>query len=880
MMNPRREPDNGPGAIPPPAFVGRGWCGLEALEGRALLSADVSAMDAPPAVDLAVTHVTTTLKNVLIPGDRGKVRAVVSHAGLNTFDATLPLIVEWVGEDDSRTTLATFYAGLSLRAGRSTTVSVPVTVDLDWPTGEGVIAVRFDGSLIGDGNNTNDAGADERGYDLRHQFGKVAGRTGLTKLLFTQGADTVTLSLSGGDGFGEVVFDVNARPSIHLKETTQRSSVKVAVKGGDDIAELARVTIDGNLRSFEGKAADLRGDFLADGLVRKLTLRNVTDGRIAAAGVDFPKQKMTVTLGEVEDVMLETNAAIGTLKVTRWLITDDDDDDDDDDSVIRAPSIATLQATGDFQADVRLTDTINRPALGTATIGGTLRDATWRIAGHVGTFRAGAVAGFALLVGVRSSADPDDIDADDFTRDSEVRSFTVSGLRGAPGDAAVVDLLVAAGRLGTVRLTRIDTSLTTSPHGLTTGFLQRLELSIAAGGATFRAADIDDQGTFNNALQASGIDIGGFAVKLPDLPQFAPPVFFDVVPAAQTPPVPSSGDAADDIAVWVDPLDPSRSLILATNKAGGRNGGIYLYDLQGSEIGSVSLGQGMNNIDLRYGFTHAGTIVDVAAASNRSAHAVDLFIIDPVGRSLVAAGSIPLDEPTLEGFGKAYGLTMHHDRDADRHFVFVSDDSGHIAQFELASVGGQITGQLVRHWKEQSVVEGMVVDDETGTLYVGEEKRGIYACDAAPDAMTATTAAGPPPADRQLVDDMSGPLDADVEGLAIYRTSTGRAYLIASSQGSNQYVIYDAVAFRRLAVLRVVPTPDDTIGGTSDTDGIEAIAGNLGPRFPLGLLIVQDGSNPGGQNFKLVSWADLIDAGQLAGVILEGEALFNPRLND
>lgn len=877
MMNPRREPDNGPGAIPPPAFVGRGWRGLEALEGRTLLSADVSAMDAPPAVDLAVTQVTTTLKNVLIPGDRGKVRAVVSHAGLNTFDATLPLIVEWVGEDDSRTTLATFDAGLSLRAGRSTTVSVPVTVDLDWPTGEGVIAVRFDGSLIGDGNNTNDAGADERGYDLRHQFGNVAGRTGLTKLLFTQGADTVTLSLSGGDGFGEVVFDDNARPSIHLKETTQRSSVKVAVKGGDDIAELARVTIEGNLRSFEGKAADLRGDFLADGLVQNLKLRNVTDGRIAAVGVGFPQQKMTVTLGDVEDVTLETNAAIGALKVTQWLNTDDGDDDD---NVIRAPSIATLQVTRDFEADVRLTDTINRPTLGAATIGGTLRDATWRIAGHVGTFRAGAVAGFALLVGVRSSADPDDIDADDFTRDSEVRSFTVTGLRSAPNDAAVVDLLLAAGHMGTVRLTRIDTSPTSSPHGLTTGFLQRLELSIAAGGAAFSAADIDDQATFNDALQASGIDIGDFTVTLLDLPQFAPPVSFDVAPVAQTPPVSSSGDAADDIAIWGDPLDPSRSMILATNKTGGRHGGVHLHDLQGNEIGSTSIGQGMNNIDLRYGFTHGGASVDVVAASNRSAHAVDLFIIDPVGRSLVAAGSISLDEPALEGFGTAYGLTMHHDRDGDRHFVFVSDESGRIAQFKLASIGGQITGQLVRHWKEQSVVEGMVVDDETGTLYLGEEKRGIYACEAAPDAMAATAAAGAPPADRRLVDDMTGPLDPDVEGLAIYRTSSGRAYLIASSQGSSRYIIYDAVTFRRLAVLRVAPTPDGTIGGTSDTDGIEAIAGNLGPRFPLGLFIVQDGSNPGGQNFKLVSWADLIDAGQLAGVTLEGDGLFDPRSDD
>ena len=37
--------------------------------------------------------------------------------------------------------------------------------------------------------------------------------------------------------------------------------------------------------------------------------------------------------------------------------------------------------------------------------------------------------------------------------------------------------------------------------------------------------------------------------------------------------------------------------------------------------------------------------------------------------------------------------------------------------------------------------------------------------------------------------------------------------------------------------------------------------GDFGPEFPRGLLVVQDGDNlPETQNFKLLSWADVVEA--------------------
>jgi 3-phytase len=50
-------------------------------------------------------------------------------------------------------------------------------------------------------------------------------------------------------------------------------------------------------------------------------------------------------------------------------------------------------------------------------------------------------------------------------------------------------------------------------------------------------------------------------------------------------------------------------------------------------------------------------------------------------------------------------------------------------------------------------------------------------------------------------------------------------------------------------------------GATSETDGVALMGGDFGPSFPAGLFIAQDGNNaPNAQNFKLVSWADVLKA--------------------
>ena len=65
-----------------------------------------------------------------------------------------------------------------------------------------------------------------------------------------------------------------------------------------------------------------------------------------------------------------------------------------------------------------------------------------------------------------------------------------------------------------------------------------------------------------------------------------------IVPAIdETPQVISKGDAADDPAIWLNKLNPNRSLVFGTDKRSG----IYTYNLKAEKIGYTEIGDINNN---------------------------------------------------------------------------------------------------------------------------------------------------------------------------------------------------------------------------------------------------------------------------------------------
>lgn len=302
----------------------------------------------------------------------------------------------------------------------------------------------------------------------------------------------------------------------------------------------------------------------------------------------------------------------------------------------------------------------------------------------------------------------------------------------------------------------------------------------------------------------------------------------------------AKADAADDPAIWHNAANPAQSLIIATDKKAG----LYVYGLDGAIKSFVDAGL-VNNVD---------NLGDLVVASDRNdplvAH-LATFRLDPVTGKLAPLGRV------MVGPGEAYGVCF------DPMMM-----TGGVPSYSLALVlkdGTVIVGNLsldaqgkaaafTRTWEHKLPTQSEGCVFHQGTLYVGEEDAGIWAMQPRNGGAAPVMIA---PIDNQR-------LVADVEGLAIVEDGAS-TYLLASSQGDNAYAVWRLNA----ATPGVIPSLDykgrfaivaGTLGpaGTSETDGIAAMAGDFGPAYPGGLFIAQDGDNrPAAQNFKLVSWADI-----------------------
>jgi len=336
-------------------------------------------------------------------------------------------------------------------------------------------------------------------------------------------------------------------------------------------------------------------------------------------------------------------------------------------------------------------------------------------------------------------------------------------------------------------------------------------------------------------------------------------LFATVTASVETTPVPHSGDSADDIAIWVHPTNPSLSTVIGTDKASG--GGIAVYNLQGQQLSYFANGA-TNNIDVRYGFQLGNETIDLVAASRRvSGGSLSLFKVNPNTRALenIAARTLStgLD-------GGVYGVALYKSPTSGKFYAFLSSrsDGGNIEQWELFDNGaGKIDGKIVRTFDVGSTTEAMVADDDKGFLYVGEEQEGIWRYSAEPNAGTS----------RVAIDTTggSGHLTADVEGLAVYEMANGAGYLLCSSQGADEYTVYNR---NTGAYLGTFDIGSGTVDAVTDSDGIEVLSLGLGNGFSQGIFVTQDGSNSGNQNFKFIPWERIAN-----GLSLQIDTSQNPR---
>ena len=304
-----------------------------------------------------------------------------------------------------------------------------------------------------------------------------------------------------------------------------------------------------------------------------------------------------------------------------------------------------------------------------------------------------------------------------------------------------------------------------------------------------------------------------------------------VAAAAETTPERTGCDAADDPAVWVDPVDPSNSLIIGANKRES----LSVFRLDGQRVSERQTG-GSNNVDVRGGISVGGRDRIIVGASSPRGSRIDLFELDAASGQLLDIAETPIDTTSEV---ETSGVCFYHSARTGDLFAITTDQSGLIEQRRLSDNGaGRMRAELTRQLRVDSEQEGCVADDANGLLFVGEENVGVWRFNAEPG----TDTAGVLVARTGVEEADGGPADG---------------FLIASSQGNNTYVVYDRAAPH--AYRGTFQLVFDG-GAVANTDGLDVVAVPVGPSHPAGLLVVQDGfmKKPGkpkqNQNFKLVSW--------------------------
>ncbi|MCK6621767.1 MAG: phytase [Calditrichaceae bacterium] len=290
---------------------------------------------------------------------------------------------------------------------------------------------------------------------------------------------------------------------------------------------------------------------------------------------------------------------------------------------------------------------------------------------------------------------------------------------------------------------------------------------------------------------------------------------------------PAAGDQ-DDMCIWIHP-QPAQSTIIASDKGSDK---VIVYDLQGNTLQIIPLPSASRNIDVRYNFPLSGQPVDIVGFG-MDVNQILFYTVDPATRELNPAGSFSsqLDD--------VYGFALYHSPFDGKYYAMVSNNSGsgQIEQWELVDNGnGAIAGIHKRTWTNGAggLTEGLVADDETGKFYAASEDHAIYKYDADP--------LDPTPSPTLVASVGQNGLSADIEGITIYYAANGEGYLIASSQGSDDFIIY-----QRKPPHNYVMT--FTVQSANGTDGIDVTNVNLGGVFSGGLFLAHDGSRILGAKF-------------------------------
>jgi 3-phytase len=283
----------------------------------------------------------------------------------------------------------------------------------------------------------------------------------------------------------------------------------------------------------------------------------------------------------------------------------------------------------------------------------------------------------------------------------------------------------------------------------------------------------------------------------------------------------------DDPAIWINPDDPSKSLIVGTDK--DTDGALYLYDLQGKILKKSTTLRRPNNVDIANSFLIKGKLTAIAVATERETNKIRIFSIP----ALEAIDNGGIDVFTNEANRDPMGVALYTRKADNKVFAIVGRKTGpqenYLWQYELtAQADGTVTAQLVRKFGKYSgkkEIESIAVDNNTGYLFYSDEGIGIrkYYSDPARNDNSELALFG------------AEDFKEDHEGISIYHTSDSTGYILISNQQANSFMAYrlqgDPGKPHQHSLLAEIPF------STIESDGSDVTNVNLGTNFPKGMFV-------------------------------------------
>jgi 3-phytase len=303
---------------------------------------------------------------------------------------------------------------------------------------------------------------------------------------------------------------------------------------------------------------------------------------------------------------------------------------------------------------------------------------------------------------------------------------------------------------------------------------------------------------------------------------------------------------SDDPAIWINPADPAKSLIIGTDKGGDAgDGGLFVFNLQGQRVDSVRPLRRPNNVDVAYRLRLGDRTYDIAVCTERLANSIRVFSLPDL--TPLDNGGIPVFESEPDSLRDPMGVALYTNPADGQIYAIVGRKSGpkdgtYLWQYLLAGGSdGKVTGTLKRKfgfYSGKKEIESIAVDNELGIVYHSDEMYGVHKSYAHPDSSNVELA----------LFGTTG-FTSDVEGISIYKTASTTGYVLVSDQQANLFRVFPREGqgsehqHPEIAVVAL---------STVESDGSDVTSVSL-PGFEKGLFVAMtdDGT------FQFYDWRDL-----------------------